>query len=72
VGEAFYTDPAAGTPPWPSSAGILAAILWNLTTWRFVIPASSPTLLIGGVVGAGIAAFGTGAVSWSYFWVKSF
>lgn len=45
-------------------------ILWNLTTWRFGIPASSSHALIGGVVGAGIAAFGTGAISWSYFWGK--
>lgn len=71
VGEAFYTDPGSrDTALAFITAGILAAILWNLTTWRFGIPASSSHALIGGVVGAGIAAFGTGAVSWSYFWGK--
>lgn len=52
------------------TAGILAAILWNVTTWRFGIPASSSHALIGGVAGAGMAAFGTGAISWGYFWGK--
>lgn len=71
VGEAFYTDP--GSRDVASAfitGGILAAILWNLITWRFGIPASSSHALIGGVVGAGMAAFGTGAISWSYFWGK--
>ena len=71
VGEAFYTDAGSrDTALAFITAGILAAILWNLTTWRFGIPASSSHALIGGVVGAGIAAFGTGAISWSYFWGK--
>lgn len=69
VGEAFYTDPAARSAALAFiTAGILAAILWNVTTWCFGIPASSSHALIGGVVGAGLAAFGIGAVSWSYFW----
>lgn len=69
VGESFYTDPAARSTALAFiTAGILAAILWNLTTWCFGIPASSSHALIGGVVGAGLAAFGTGAVAWSYFW----
>lgn len=71
VGESYYTDPnAQSTALAFITAGILAAILWNLTTWLFGIPASSSHSLIGGVVGAGIAAFGTGAVAWSYFWGK--
>ena len=71
VGESFYTDPGSrNTALAFITAGILAAIVWNLTTWRFGIPASSSHALIGGVVGSGIAAFGTGAVSWSYFWGK--
>ena len=69
VGEAFYTDPGAQSTALAFiTAGILAAILWNVTTWRFGIPASSSHALIGGVVGAGMAAFGTGAISWGYFW----
>lgn len=71
VGESYYTaSDVRGTALAFITAGILAAILWNLTTWRFGIPASSSHALIGGVVGAGIAAFGTGAISWSYFWGK--
>lgn len=71
VGEAFYTAPGARQAALAFiTAGILAAILWNVTTWRFGIPASSSHALIGGVAGAGMAAFGTGAISWGYFWGK--
>lgn len=52
------------------AAGIIAAIIWNLVTWFFAIPSSSSHALIGGVVGAGIAAFGIHAIAWRYFWVK--
>ena len=69
VGESFYTDPGARSTALAFiTAGILAAILWNITTWRFGIPASSSHALIGGVVGAGLAAFGAKAISWGYFW----
>ena len=71
VGEVFYTDPGMRSTALAFiTAGILAAILWNVTTWRFGIPASSSHALIGGVVGAGLAAFGSGAISWNYFWGK--
>ena len=46
-------------------AGLVGAILWNLVTWYFSIPSSSSHALIGGVLGAMIAAVGTGAVIWS-------
>ena len=46
-------------------AGLVGAILWNLATWYFSIPSSSSHALIGGVLGAMIAAVGTGAVIWS-------
>lgn len=69
VGESFYTAPGTQSTALAFiTAGILAAIAWNLTTWKFGIPASSSHSLIGGVVGAGLAAFGTGAIAWSYFW----
>lgn len=71
VGENYYIDPGARSVALAFiSAGILAAILWNLSTWLLGIPASSSHSLIGGVVGAGIAAFGTGAIAWSYFWTR--
>lgn len=43
-------------------AGLVAAITWNLVTWRLGIPSSSSHTLIGGFAGAGIAAAGFSAV----------
>src|SRR5579871_1742809 len=43
-------------------AGLVGAIAWNLATWYFGLPSSSSHALIGGVVGAMIAAAGTGGV----------
>jgi PiT family inorganic phosphate transporter len=44
-------------------AALLGAITWNLTTWYFGLPSSSSHALIGGLVGAAIAAGTT--VDWS-------
>jgi PiT family inorganic phosphate transporter len=44
-------------------AALVGAILWNLVTWYFTLPSSSSHALIGGVIGATIAAAGTKAVS---------
>src|SRR5690606_29334656 len=43
---------------------VTGAIAWNLITWRLGIPSSSSHALIGGLVGAGIAKAGVGAVVW--------
>jgi inorganic phosphate transporter, PiT family len=43
-------------------AGLVGAIGWNLVTWWFGLPSSSSHALIGGVVGAAVAASGTQAV----------
>jgi len=43
-------------------AGLIAAIIWNLTTWRLGIPSSSSHTLIGGFAGAAIAACGIQAI----------
>jgi len=45
-------------------AGLIGAIAWNLATWWFGLPSSSSHALIGGIVGATLAAAGTGAVHW--------
>src|ERR1700684_3525142 len=45
-------------------AGLAGGIAWNLLTWFFGIPSSSSHALIGGVVGATIAAAGGSAVKW--------
>ena len=46
-------------------AALFAAIAWNYVTWRFGMPSSSSHAIIGGLVGAGIAAGGIDAISWS-------
>ncbi|MFJ7274218.1 anion permease [Kitasatospora sp. NPDC098663] len=45
-------------------AGLVGSILWNLATWFLGIPSSSSHALIGGVVGATVAAAGASAVKW--------
>jgi inorganic phosphate transporter, PiT family len=42
--------------------GLLGAIAWNLATWRLGLPSSSSHALIGGLLGASVAAAGTDAV----------
>ncbi len=46
-------------------AGLIGAIAWNLTTWWLGLPSSSSHALIGGIVGATMAAQGPDAVLWS-------
>lgn len=43
---------------------IFAAVVWNYVTWYFGMPSSSSHAIIGGLVGAGIAAGGLAAISW--------
>jgi PiT family inorganic phosphate transporter len=45
-------------------AALIAAIIWNLITWYFGIPSSSSHALIGGIVGAGVAALGASDILW--------
>jgi PiT family inorganic phosphate transporter len=50
---------------------LIAAIIWNLATWYFGLPASSSHTLIGSIIGVGIANAmlrgrdGTSGVDWS-------
>ena len=46
-------------------AGLIGGILWNLLTWLFGIPSSSSHALLGGLIGAGLAALGTSGINWS-------
>jgi len=46
------------------AAGLAGGITWNLVTWLFGIPSSSSHALIGGVIGATLAAAGGHAVKW--------
>ena len=45
-------------------SGVAAAIVWNLLSSRFGLPSSSSHAFVGGLVGAGVAANGTGGVLW--------
>ncbi|MGW4378907.1 anion permease [Kitasatospora sp. NPDC004531] len=45
-------------------AGLTGSILWNLATWYLGVPSSSSHALIGGVIGATVAAAGFSAVKW--------
>lgn len=45
-------------------SALIGAISWNLLTWWAAIPSSSSHALIGGLVGAGIAKAGFGAIMW--------
>jgi PiT family inorganic phosphate transporter len=46
-------------------AALFAAIAWNYLTWHFGMPSSSSHAIIGGLVGAGLAAGGISAINWS-------
>ncbi len=58
-------DGASGVGPALILAGLMGAILWNLTTWYFGLPSSSSHALFGGLVGAAVVGAGLGAVDWS-------
>ncbi|MBF0263028.1 MAG: inorganic phosphate transporter [Magnetococcales bacterium] len=44
--------------------GIFGAIFWNLLTWWFGLPSSSSHALVGGLIGAVVAAVGGDHVIW--------
>ena len=45
-------------------AALTGAIVWNVLTWLLGLPSSSSHALIGGLVGAGVAKAGIGAIVW--------
>ncbi|MBB3459004.1 PiT family inorganic phosphate transporter [Rhizobium sp. BK313] len=57
-------DPGIVTPQ-VIFAALMGAIVWNIVTWIFGIPSSSSHALVGGLVGAGLAKIGMGAIVWS-------
>src|SRR6476619_4161000 len=58
VNDAFVT-------PTMIFAGLVAAILWNLTTWLFGLPSSSSHALFGGLIGAVLVGAGVSGVNFS-------
>jgi PiT family inorganic phosphate transporter len=71
VNEAAYTAPGVRQTALAFiTGGILAAIVWNVSTWLLGLPASSSHALVGGVIGAGLAAFGAAQINWQSILVK--
>jgi len=60
IGSGLVDD--ASTTQVVLAAALLGAIAWNLITWQQGLPSSSSHALIGGLLGATIAAAGTGAL----------
>jgi PiT family inorganic phosphate transporter len=51
-------------------AALIGAIAWNLVTWYLGLPSSSSHALVGGLVGAALAANGSKGVQWDGIWNK--
>lgn len=62
VGEGIIDAPDGTTGLTIVFASLVGAIVWNLITWSFGLPSSSSHALIGGMVGAALAA--SSAVHW--------
>ncbi|MHB8869376.1 MAG: inorganic phosphate transporter [Thermoleophilia bacterium] len=45
-------------------AALAGALLWDVLTWIWALPVSSSHALVGGLLGAGIAALGVDGVNW--------
>lgn len=51
-------------------ASFAGSMLWNVLTWIIRLPSSASHSLIGSMIGAGIAAYGSGCVQWSSIFFK--
>jgi PiT family inorganic phosphate transporter len=56
VGEGIIARPTGGSGLVLVFSAVVGAITWNLITWYFGLPSSSTHALIGGLVGAALAA----------------
>ena len=45
-------------------SGILAAVTYNLITWKLALPSSSSNSLIGGLIGAALFGLGNSSINW--------
>jgi inorganic phosphate transporter, PiT family len=61
IGKGFVASGAVTTTV--VFAALVGAIGWNLITWYYGLPSSSSHALIGGLVGAAVAAHGFGAAN---------
>ena len=62
IGETVRTEIAG---PAVIFAALIGAIVWNVFTWWLGLPSSSSHALVGGLIGAGLAAAGAGSIEWS-------
>ena len=46
-------------------AAFFGAIVWDFVTWIWALPVSSSHALVGGLLGAGVAALGTVGINWA-------
>lgn len=46
-------------------AALLGACVWEILTWLWALPVSSSHALVGGLLGAGLAALGPAGVNWN-------
>ena len=46
-------------------AALLGACVWEVLTWWWALPVSSSHALVGGLIGAGIAALGLHGIAWN-------
>jgi PiT family inorganic phosphate transporter len=46
-------------------AALLGACVWEVLTWWWALPVSSSHALVGGLLGAGVAALGLGGINWN-------
>jgi PiT family inorganic phosphate transporter len=70
VARAFGTGVLlpASVDPTTVLAATFSAVAWRWLTWRWAVPASSSHGVIGGMLGAGLAAGGLGAVNLAGLW----
>jgi inorganic phosphate transporter, PiT family len=71
VGKAVHVDllgtTSGGIPLGLTVAAgaLVGAIFWNYLTWSIGMPSSSSHALLGGLIGAGLAAGGTDVIKWN-------
>jgi PiT family inorganic phosphate transporter len=63
IASGIATTPAGDAGQIVVCAALIGGITWNLLTWRLGIPSSSSHALIGGLIGAAVAASGVGALN---------
>ncbi len=63
IASGIATTPEGAAGQAIVAAALIGGIVWNLITWRMGIPSSSSHALIGGLIGAVVAASGTQALN---------